>query len=93
MKVTDLEKCIAILLEVARRRGVSEIALPANDGYWTITSQEWTRIYEQPTPGVGSFSDDEQQLLMMLEDPTGASAVDLERVAHLLCLLSDQLVS
>ena len=44
-----------------------------------------------PTPGVGSFSDDEEELSKLLASPERASAVDLERLAHLLRLLSDQM--
>ena len=91
MKVTDLEKCVSILVRLALERGVEEIALPHDDGYWTVTAPEWTRIYEEPKPAVGSFSDDEEQLSEMLANPERASSVDLERAAHLLRRLSDQL--
>ena len=91
MKISDLEKCFAILARFARERGIEEVSQPVPDGYWTITAPAWTRIYEEPTPSVGSFSDDEEELKRLLEDPTRASSVDLERVAHLLCRLSDQL--
>ena len=91
MKVADLEKCVAILTRLARERGVDEVVAPDGDLYWTITAPEWTRVYEQPKPAVGSFSDDEQELTKMLTDPSRASAVDFERVAHLLRALSDQL--
>lgn len=91
MKIADLEKCVTILAHLARERGVDEIVPPDSDGYWTITAPAWTRIYEEPKPSVGSFSDDEEELQKMLAEPERASSVDLERVAHLLRRLSDQL--
>lgn len=94
MKLTDLEKCVSILARLASERGVDEVtAPPGSDGYWTITAPEWTQIYEEPKPSVGSFSDDEEELRKMLANPERASAVDLERVAHILRRLSDQLAS
>jgi hypothetical protein len=91
MKVTDLEKCMSILTRLALERGVDEVVPPPEDGYWTITAPAWTQVYEEPKPGVGSFSDDEEELMKMLANPERASSVDLERVAHLLRRLSDQL--
>jgi len=91
MKVSDLEKCVSILARLARERGMDDVLEPDCDGYWTICSPDWTQIYEEPKPGVGSFSDDAEQLAKLLADPSRASAVDLDRVAHLLRLLSDQL--
>ena len=91
MKIADLERCVAILARLARERGWDEVSPSDSDAYWTVTAPAWTKIYEEPDPAVGSFADDEAQLLRMLDDPTRASAVDLERVAHLLRLLSDRL--
>jgi hypothetical protein len=82
---------VSILARLARERGVDEVVLPEADGYWTITAPGWTQIYEEPKPSVGSFCDDEEELKKMLADPERASSVDLERVAHLLRRLSDQL--
>jgi hypothetical protein len=91
MKVTDLEKCVSILAHLALERGVNEVMPPDSDGYWTVTAPAWTQVYEEPKLAVGSFSDDEEELKKMLADPARASSVDLERVAHLLRRLSDQL--
>ena len=66
MKVADLENCVAILTRLARERGVDDIVPPDSDLYWTITAPEWTRVYQQPKPAVGSFSDDDQELTKML---------------------------
>jgi len=90
MKLDDLEKCVRILIRLAADRGVEDVR-PEGDGYWTVTTPEWTRIYDEPKPAIGSFSDDEEELRKMLADPERASSVDLERVAHVLRLLSDQL--
>jgi hypothetical protein len=91
MKLRDLENCVGILVRLARESGVDEVMLPDSDGYWTITTPAWTKIYEDPEPAVGSFSDDAEELNNLLSNPERASSVDLERVAHLLRLLSDQL--
>lgn len=79
-------------LRKAEEQGLSEVTAP-HDGYLTITSPDWRDIYADPppTPGVGSFSDDEEELTKLLASPERASAVDLERLAHLLRLLSDQM--
>ena len=91
MKVADLEKCLTMLLQVALDRGVDEIVLPKDDGYWTVTSPEWRDAYQVPEPALGSFADDEAELLTILAEPKRASAVDLERIAHMIRLLSDQI--
>lgn len=93
MKVSELSKCLAVLMEMVRERGVVEVA-SETDLYWTVTSPEWRdfNVDVPPELGVGSFVDDAEELRKLLEDPARASAVDLERAAHLLLLLSDQLV-
>ena len=91
MKLDDLERCVIILMNLAKMRGINEVKSSENDAYWTISSPAWTQIYEEPNPSVGSLSDDEEELIKVLGDPTRASAVDLDRVAHLLRRLSDQL--
>lgn len=91
MTLHEIEQCFQVLVHAVRERGLGEIRLPATDGYWTITSPEWRNIYETPAPAVGSFADDNDELRKLLADPERASAVDLERLAHLLLLLSDQL--
>ncbi len=64
------------------------------DGYWTVVSSEWRDIYSEPQQlGVGSVSDDEAELTRLIEDPGRFSGVDLERIAHLLCVVSDKLSS
>jgi len=57
----------------------------------TVSSPAWTLIYEKPRLSVGSFSDDETELEKLLLEPDRASAVDLDRLAHLLRRLSDQI--
>ena len=90
MTVAQLEKCTKALFALARARGITEIA-SEDDGYWTVTSPDWRDMYREPTPGVGSFCDDESGLTAMLQNPDRAGSVDFERVAHYLRLLSDQL--
>jgi hypothetical protein len=92
MQLSELRQCVSLLLRVAEERGVTEIASP-QDGYWTVVSPGWRDVYVDPapSPGVGSFSDDEDNLRELLLSPERASAVDLERASHLLRLLADQL--
>ena len=93
MTVDELQECIAILLRLAAQRGVKDLDL-AGDLYWTMSSPEWRDVYAEPTPkpAVGSLVDDEAELKKLLSQPDRASGVDLERAAHLLLRLSDQLV-
>lgn len=93
MTVAELQECITVLLRLAAERGVNELH-PTNDGYWTITAPEWRDVYavSTPVPAVGSFADDQHELNKVRMNPERASAVDFERAAHLLRLLSDQIV-
>ena len=91
MTLEDLGKCIEILIQLARSRGLSEITISDPGSYWTVTAPEWTEMYKDPALAVGSFSDDEQALHRLLLDPTRASSVDFDRAAHLLRLVSDRL--
>lgn len=83
MRLHDLERCVQLLMEHARLRGVDEITFGDSDLYWTVSSPEWMQLYADPKPAVGSSTDDEEELQKMIteEDP---SAVDFDRVAHLL---------
>lgn len=92
MKLDELARCLEVLLRKAEEQNIKEVTDPT-DGYLTITSPDWRNVYADPppTPGVGSFSDDEKELRKMLVSPERASAVDAERAAHLLLLLSDQM--
>jgi hypothetical protein len=91
MTLVELRSCIELLLRHAAARGVREIGVPEPDHYWTVSSPDWRRIYDEPKPSVGSFADDAAELVKLLRDPSRASAVDLDRVASLLRLLSDTL--
>ena len=91
MTLSELRKCLAILIEMLEERGVQRLMLEGQEGYWTIPSPEWRNVYVDPELAVGSFSDDVSELGKMLKNPARASAVDLERMSGLLKLLSDQL--
>ena len=93
MTIDELGRCIRVLLQLAEQRGVRTLDLEG-DLYWTMSSPEWRHVYAEPAPkpAVGSLIDDEAELRKVLLQPDRASAVDLERAAHLLLLLSDQLV-
>jgi hypothetical protein len=92
MKTSELEKCLSILLRTAVEKGIEDVE-PEHDGYWTVTAPAWRNVYVDPppTPSVGSFSDDEEELRKLIASPDRVSAVDFERVSHLLRLLSDKL--
>jgi hypothetical protein len=89
MKLDDLERCVAAVLKLARDRGIDAVDPGESDFYWTITSPEWLVLVEPPVPAMGSFADDHAELAKLLERPQDANAVDIERVAHCLMLLSD----
>ena len=92
MNLEDIEYCFRVLMEHARRRGVTQLDLRDRDFYWTIVSPDWLSVYDEPKPSVGSLRDDHEELVKLRQDPSRASAVDLERLAHLLRYLSDELV-
>ncbi len=93
MTVAELEVCLRILFDHARSVGLERVELGDLDLYWTISSADSLTIYQEPKPSIGSFVDDESELKKLLDDPSRASAVDLDRVAHLLKLLSHLLAS
>ncbi len=91
MKVDDLEACLSQLFSMVRARGVQAIDLRQLDYYWRVGSPEWLDMHHDPKLVVGSLWDDALELKNLLADPDRASAVDLDRVAALLRVLSDQL--
>src|SRR5687768_15683262 len=89
--IDELERCISILLALARSRGVEKLDTGSLDLYWTVPSPEWIEMQQQPDLGVGSLGDDLTQLEKLLVDPQRASSVDLDRAAAMLRLISDRL--
>lgn len=87
----EIRDGLQILLEHAERQGLSGVDASQADLYWTITSGEWLVAETEPKPGVGSLHDDIQELKRLLREPTRASAVDVNRLANVLHLLSVQL--
>jgi hypothetical protein len=92
MTLDELERCLGLLLQYARDWGVTAVESGDRDLYWTVTSADWLKVYEEPRPAVGSLADDEAALMALLRDPSRANSVDLERAAHMLTLLSELLV-
>jgi hypothetical protein len=88
----EIETVFEILLQYCRLRGMTGIDDARFDMYWTIASAEWLRIEAEPAPAVGSFVDDFSELSKLRDEPSRANAVDLERLAHVLMLLSEGLV-
>lgn len=91
MSLDEIEKCFRILMNHVRYSGVTELNLKGNDFYWTITSPEWLTFDVEPTPAVGSLDDDQNELGRLLDNPSRATAVDIDRLAHLMMYLSDEL--
>lgn len=97
MDLDAVEHCFHLLLAHARKTGVTHLNADNVDMYWTISSPE---CFLTITPsgeladaevGIGSLHDDISELHRLLEDPTRASGVDLDRLASVLRLLSCQL--
>jgi hypothetical protein len=86
----ELEQCVHLLLTFAKEWGVTEVVPPDRDLYWTIGSPDWLAIYEEPKAVVGSLDDDEAELRKVLANPSRATSVDLQRVAHLLMVLAER---
>jgi hypothetical protein len=91
MTLDDIERCFVMLKAHLRTKGVDRLQLGSADIYWTICSPDWLNMSVEPTAGVGSLRDDEEMLKRMLDEPSRVNAVDLERFAHILLFLSDQL--
>lgn len=91
MTIDELEKCISLLLSLARARGVKEIGTGARDYYWNVLGPEWVEMTKEPKLAVGSLDDDVSELSKLLQEPGRASAVDFDRAAALLRLISDDL--
>lgn len=90
MTLAELEQCVHILLRHAASWGVGEV--PGDrDYYWTVGSPDWLTVPDDPEVGIGSFADDEAELRKLLADPARAAATDLDRVAHLLKLVSERI--
>lgn len=91
LSLEEVRECLRLLLEHASREGLSEVDGTHADLYWTVTSDEWLVADIEPKPGVGSLHDDIHELKRLLSDPERASAVDIDRLANVLHLLSLQL--
>ncbi len=92
MTIEELEACLAMAMRHCRQRGVLAVEHDDVYYYWEVASPDWMQFGETvPEPVVGSLSDDEEELRKMLVDPVRVSSLDLERIAHLLLRLSDQL--
>lgn len=91
MTVDELERCIGRLLAHLRSGGITTVDTGPYDYYWTVISPEWLDMEGSPELAVGSLVDDLAELQKLQLEPGRASAVDLDRVAAILRLLSDQL--
>jgi hypothetical protein len=89
MTLVELEKCVSSLFFFAKQWGVVEVVPNDKDLYWTIGSPDWLEIYQEPKAGVGSLDDDDAELRRLLEDPSQAMSVDLQRAAHLLMMVAE----
>lgn len=91
MTIDELEKCILRLLSLARSRGVVNIDPGSRDYYWNVPAPAWVDMTKEPKLAVGSLEDDVSELSKLLDNPDRASAVDLDRAAVLLRMISDDL--
>lgn len=93
MTIDEFEKCILRLLSLARSRGVVKIDTGSRDYYWNVPAPAWVDMTKEPKLAVGSLDDDVAELSKLLDEPDRASAVDLDRAAAVLHLISDDLSS
>ena len=91
LSLQEIQECLHLVLEHAARQGLPGIDASRVDLYWTLTSGEWLVADTDPKPGVGSLHDDIHELKRLLNEPHHASAVDVDRLANVLHLLSVQL--
>lgn len=91
LSTQEIRECLRLLLEYAVRQGLAGIDASQAELYWTMTSEEWLVANTVPKPGVGSLHDDIHELKRLLSEPERASAVDVDRLANVLHLLSLQL--
>lgn len=89
ISLDELAECFRILCSHAKSRGVTAVEPGNDDLYWSVGSPDWRKIHQDPAPGVGSFADDASELKKLLADPGRASAVDLDRLASMLRVISD----
>lgn len=91
MTIDELEEVILRLLRLARERGVQNLNTGSRDYYWSVSSPEWVDMGKEPSLAVGSLDDDISELTKLLVDSDRASAVDLDRAAAVLRMISDDL--
>jgi len=91
LRLEEIRECLRLLLEHVSHQGLPDVDATHADLYWTVTSDEWLVADTEPKPGVGSLHDDIHELKRLLGDPERASAVDIDRLANVLHLLSLQL--
>lgn len=93
MNLDELEQCFKALVWKLRADGLDSFEAAPNDFYWVVTSPDWLEMSREPKPAVGSLIDDCAVLTQLANDPSRATAVDLERLASVLRLLSDRLAA
>jgi len=91
--IDEFERCLSLLLALARSRGLKEVAAGPRDYYWTVVGPEWVEMTKEPKLAVGSLDDDVSELGKLLEEPGRASSIDFDRAAALLRLISNDLAS
>lgn len=90
IKLSELEKCLEKVMELARWHGISEIELEQEDLYWTVISgrREFDR---KPEPAVGSLDDDVAELKRLAKGEIPPTSVDLDRLAGVFRLLAERI--
>ena len=91
IKLSELEKCLEKVMDLARWHGLSEIELEREDLYWTVLSGDWMDFEKDPDPGVGSLVDDIAYLKRLSSGENPPTSVDLDRIAAVFQLLSERI--
>jgi hypothetical protein len=89
--IESLKKIFELILRKLEEEGVTNVIVDKDDYYWLIGSNEWrdmTKVTEKPE--VGSFSDDWESLLKIVDEEYPVTFVDFDRCAAILRLISDE---
>lgn len=88
ISLDELESYLRLAISHARLLGVTEVRLEERDYYLTFGDERFV-MGDQPRAAIGSLYDDFAELKKLLIEPARVSAVDLDRLAEALHLLSD----
>ena len=90
IELSELEKCFEQVMGLARSHGFDQVELGEKDLYWQVLSDRW-EFDRDPDVAVGSLVDDVAELKRLSVGEIPPTSVDLDRLASLLTLLSEQI--